>query len=60
MRLNWDGLKAVISTSRSLLFIVPRHAAWFWLPQRLFDGNNQKEQILQTAREHNARIERMA
>ncbi|HEV2046736.1 MAG TPA: hypothetical protein VGQ95_09075 [Chthoniobacterales bacterium] len=60
MRLNWDGIKAVISTSRGLLFIVPRHSAWFWLPQREFDGNTKKEQILKVAGEHNVRIERMA
>jgi hypothetical protein len=60
MRLNWDGLKAIISTGRGLLFIVPRHSAWFWLPQRLFDNNSKKEQILEVAREHNVRIERMA
>ncbi len=60
MRLNWDGLKAIISTSRGLLFIVPRHSAWFWLPQREFEGNNRKEQILEVAREYKLRIERMA
>jgi hypothetical protein len=59
-RLNWDGLKAIISTSRGLLFIVPRHSAWFWLPQREFDGNTKKEQILDVAKEHNVRIEHMA
>jgi hypothetical protein len=59
-RLNWDGLEAIISTSRGLLFIIPRHSAWFWLPQRLFDGSNKKEQILEAAKEHNVRIERMA
>jgi hypothetical protein len=60
MRLNWDGLAAIISTSRGLLFIVPPHSVWFWLPQREFDGNSKKEQILEIAREHNVRIERMA
>ena len=59
-RLNWDGLKAIISTSRGLLFIVPRHSAWFWLPQRLFESNDKKEQILEVAKEHKIRIERMA
>lgn len=48
-RLNWDGLKAIISTSRGLLFIVPRHSPWFWLPQREFDGNTKKDQILDVA-----------
>jgi hypothetical protein len=60
MRLNWDGLKAIISTSRGVLFIVPRHSAWFWLPQRLFEGNDKKERILEVAKEHKVRIERMA
>ena len=60
MRLNWDGLAAVVSSSRGLLFIVPPHSAWLWLPRREFDGNDKKEQILEIAREHNVRIERMA
>jgi hypothetical protein len=60
MRLNWDGLKAIISTSRGLLFIVPPHSAWFWLPRREFDGNMKKEEILKLAREHNVRVEQMA
>ncbi len=60
MRLNWDGVKAIVTSPRGLLFVVPPHSAWFWLPQRLFDRNNKKEQILDVAREHNLRIERMA
>jgi hypothetical protein len=60
MRLNWDGLKAIVSTSRGVLFIVPPHAVWFWLPRREFEGNDRKEQILEVAREHNVRIERTA
>jgi hypothetical protein len=60
MRLNWDGVKAVVTSPRGLLFIVPPHSAWFWLPQREFDGNTKREQIIEGAREHNIRIERMA
>jgi hypothetical protein len=60
LRLTWDGVKAIVASPRGLLFIVPPHSAWFWLPQREFDGNTKKEQILETAREHNVRIERMA
>jgi hypothetical protein len=60
MRLNWDSLKAIVSTSRGLLFIVPPHSAWFWLPEREFTANGKKEQILEVARDHNVRIERMA
>jgi hypothetical protein len=59
-RLNWDGLKAIISTSRGLLFVVPRHSAWFWLPQRLFEDNDKKAKILEVAREHKVPVERMA
>ncbi|MFZ1217736.1 MAG: hypothetical protein WAO00_00515 [Chthoniobacterales bacterium] len=59
-RLNWDGIKAIVSTSRGLLFVVPPHSVWFWLPQREFDGNSKKEQIVALAREHNVRVERMA
>ena len=60
MRLNWDGVKAIVNSPRGVLFIVPPYSAWFWLPQREFDGNDRKEQILEVAREHNLRIERMA
>ena len=60
MRLNWEGVKAIVTSPRGLLFIVPPHSAWFWLPQREFDGNTKKDQILDAAREHNIRIERMA
>jgi len=60
MRLYWDGLAAIISAPRGLLFIVRPHSVWFWLPQRVFDGNGKREQILEVAREHNVPIERMA
>lgn len=60
MRLNWDGVKAIVNSPRGLLFIVPPYSAWFWLPQREFDGNTKKDEILQLAREHKVRVERMA
>jgi hypothetical protein len=60
IRLNWDGIKAVISSSRGILVIVPPHMVWFWLPQRVFEGNGKKEQIVALAREHKVRVEQMA
>ena len=59
VRLNWSLLASVVSTPRGLLFIIQPHAAWFWLPQRLFDGNNDKETILELAAEHKIQIRRM-
>ncbi len=60
MRLNWDRLSAIVSTPRGLLFLAPPHAALFWLPQRLFDGNNHKDSIIELATEHKIPIRRMA
>ena len=60
VRLNWDSLKAIVMSPRGLLFIVPPHSAWFWLPQREFEGNAKKEQILEIAHKHRVRVERMA
>lgn len=60
LRLNWDRLASVVSTPRGLLFLVPPHTVWFWLPQRLFNGNNHKETILELATEHKIPIRRMA
>jgi hypothetical protein len=60
VRLNWDRLAFIVSTPHGLLFVIPPHAAWFWLPQRLFDGNDHKESILALATEHKVPIRRMA
>jgi len=60
VRLNWDRLAFIVSTPHGLLFVISPHAAWFWLPQRLFDGNNYKDTILELATEHKIAIRRMA
>ena len=60
VRLNWDQLSTVIATPRGLLFLVPPHHIWLWLPQHVFDGNNQKETILSLATEHRIPVRRMA
>jgi hypothetical protein len=52
MRLNWDQIFTVVNASRGLLILLPENAIWFWLPQRLFDGNELKYYILDLAKEH--------
>jgi len=59
LRLNWDRLRAVVSTLRGLLFLVPPHSPLFWLPKRLFDGSEHREAILELAAEHKIPIRRM-
>ena len=60
MRLNWDRLSAIVSTPRGLLVLAPPHTALCWLPQRLFYGNNDREALLELAKEHKVLIRQMA
>ena len=60
IRFNWDGLAALVSTSRGLLFLLPPHSIWFWLPQRLFHNNNYKDAIVALAKEHKVVVRHMA
>ena len=60
VRVNWNQLAAIVSTPRGLLFLLPPHNVWFWLPQRLFENNDHKETILAFAAEHSISIRRMA
>ena len=46
IRLNWDRLSFVGSTSRGLLFVVLPYQASFWLPDRIFVGSEYKAAIL--------------
>ncbi len=60
IRLNWDSLAALVSTPRGLLFLLPRHSIWFWLPHRLFQDNTCKDAILALAKEHKIVVRQMA
>ena len=60
VRLAWKELRTVVSTQRGLLFVLPRQQALCWLPQRLFEGNTEKEQVLQLARQHNVPVKELA
>lgn len=60
IRFNWDCLAAIVSTSRGLLFLLPPHSIWFWLPQRLFRGNSYKDAILTIAKAHKVVVREMA
>ncbi|HJT80386.1 MAG TPA: hypothetical protein VJ719_04235, partial [Chthoniobacterales bacterium] len=60
LRLAWPDIRAVISTPRGILFVLPSDSPWFWLPQSLLDGSSRKEQILELARESNVRVRQMA
>jgi hypothetical protein len=60
MRLRWNQLRSVVSTRRGLLFLLPPQQPLCWLPQRLFDGNTKKQQILELARKQNVPVKQMA
>jgi hypothetical protein len=60
LRLDWDRLHSIVLTPRGLLFLLPPQRPLFWLPQRLFDGNNFKEQILDHAVKRKIKVCRMA
>jgi len=60
MRLRWKQLRTVVSTRRGLLFLLPPQQPLCWLPQRLFEGNTKKEQILDLARQHNVPVKELA
>jgi hypothetical protein len=60
MRLRWKQLRAAVITPRGITVLLPPHSPLFWLPQRLFEGNDKREQIIDLAREHNVPIKRMA
>lgn len=59
IRLDWKQLAAVVVTPRGLLFFVPPHGVWIWLPQREFEGNSHKDEIVTLATEHHVEIRRM-
>ena len=58
-RITWDLLGFVVATPRGLLFGFLPHAVWFWLPQRLFEGNAQREILLALAARHRVPIREM-
>ena len=60
MRLRWSQLRSVVSTRRGLLFVLPPHQPLCWLPQRLFETNSKKEQILGLARKHDVPVKQLA
>jgi hypothetical protein len=60
MRLRWNQLRGVLATPRGIMFFLIPHNPIFWLPQRVFDGNTKREQILSMAREHSVPIKEMA
>ncbi len=60
VRLNWDRLSFVGSTPRGLLFVVPPYRAWFWLPERVFVGNDHKSAVLSLAADHKIPIRKLS
>ena len=60
MRLRWKQLRSAVITPRGIMFLLPPHSPIFWLPQREFDGNDKREQIINLARKHNVPIKQMA
>lgn len=58
-RLNWKQLKSVVDTPRGLLFLLPPHQIWFWLPRRVFREAEEVEAVLALAAEHQVEIRQM-
>lgn len=59
IRLRWDQIACVVDTPRGLLFLLPPHAVWFWLPRRVFYGTMEREAVLALVTEHRIPIRRM-
>jgi hypothetical protein len=60
VRLNWDQISTVVDAPRGLLILLPQNSIWFWLPQRLFDGNSLRDSILELSIKHSIPIRKMA
>ena len=59
VRLAWRRLAAIVATPRGILFLTPPQQTWFYLPQRLFDGNSHRDDILASAGAKGVRIFRL-
>ncbi len=55
-RFNWSLVFLIISTSRGLLFLASQKNVIFWLPQRIFENNQYKDEILEFAKKHSTPI----
>lgn len=58
-RFNWSLVFLIISTSHGLLFLAPQNNVIFWLPQRVFEDNQYKDEILEFAKKHSIPIKRI-
>jgi len=48
VRLTWKHIHCIVETPRGLLFVLPPHDTWFWLPGRIL-SNKLREEILSLA-----------
>lgn len=60
LRLAWNQLRAIITTPRGILFLLPPHNPLFWLPNRLFVDNEFRSQIMDLALTHSVNVQEMA
>lgn len=59
IRLSWSQVSMIVATPRGLLFLLPPHHVWFYLPQRLFCHNSQREAVLGLAAANKITIREM-
>lgn len=56
LRLPWKQFAPLLLTPRGLLFLLQPRESLFWLPNRLFEGNTLKAEVLTLALENNLAI----
>ena len=59
LRLAWKHVTLLLDTPCGLLFMVPPTGVLCWLPQRLFEGNGDKQTIIRYASENKVRVRTM-
>ncbi|MFT3990542.1 MAG: hypothetical protein QM680_03945 [Luteolibacter sp.] len=52
IRLHWSNLHCLAESPKGLLFLLSEKLDWFWLPQRIFEDNSNREKIIALAKEH--------
>ena len=59
LRLVWRHGTLLLDTPRELLFMISPAGVLCWLPQRLFEGNHDKQTIITYASENKVRVRAM-
>jgi hypothetical protein len=56
----WGLLALICDTPEGLMFCAAGNQVYFWLPQRLFEGNELRRQVLQLAEINKVRVQRLS